>query len=773
MPTGESAGGVYITIDADGSPAIQQFAKVETSAKAAGQNIAASLNAASVSAQDLGFATGQIVGAIERLTVVVQEEGAAATLAAQRNLELSGSLTTVGAAAGRAGAGLGGATSQARILGSELRVLSGTGGLLAAEKFLTMIPGIAAAANFALPIIGLAAVVELAAHGIEKFTGMSEAEKKAQENIQQLVKDTHALNEEISRIDTDTFRKLFGATATIGAEQIPKLEGNIAAQRTLIASTEQMIVEEAKLRKEREDAVAQNPELGASFIPDPDKELQPLLAKQKTALAVMLDQRHAANVDIAQSQQADNKKGDALAKQSSDAAQSAEDEKTRIIQASSDLLAEQTRKAAEAAQKAADAEKKKADALKTVREGQLKDLAESGREMDEQIRRNAESAKQASEAYSREGTLAQRTGQLATQTQGVKSESDNEVEKLRAQQQYAEQIVHTKGQELAYAQQMAAFDEKALQLKISLAQQELFQAVAEQNLIPTREGELKIAEDGLKIEQDKAALLKKQIEDETALLRLKQQQDPMFQLGQQVQQTVSRIPQDLGGAVAGGVFNGGKGGADVGKQVADAMKNVGKQLFSEVLTSAIQQLIIKTGLQTLATTVFGAIFKSTSVAQAAAMAANTAALGAVTAANTAHTIATTASTIAETANTVAMGILTAAVTELSAAVWVQDALVGFASGGRPAPGVPYIVGENGPEIRIDDSPGIIIPSIPKSGGVGIGMGSLTSSMSVNSASSAFSVGAIHLHGVRDMQDVARRLPNVLKASSNSFSPARN
>ena len=55
--------------------------------------------------------------------------------------------------------------------------------------------------------------------------------------------------------------------------------------------------------------------------------------------------------------------------------------------------------------------------------------------------------------------------------------------------------------------------------------------------------------------------------------------------------------------------------------------------------------------------------------------------------------------------------------------------------------------------------------------VGVGTAALSSTMSVNSASSAFSVGAIHLHGVRDMQDVARRLPNFLKASSNKFQPA--
>ncbi len=37
-------------------------------------------------------------------------------------------------------------------------------------------------------------------------------------------------------------------------------------------------------------------------------------------------------------------------------------------------------------------------------------------------------------------------------------------------------------------------------------------------------------------------------------------------------------------------------------------------------------------------------------------------------------------------------------------------LPGFASGGTPPVGTPYIVGENGPEIRIDKRPGVIIPN---------------------------------------------------------------
>ena len=37
-------------------------------------------------------------------------------------------------------------------------------------------------------------------------------------------------------------------------------------------------------------------------------------------------------------------------------------------------------------------------------------------------------------------------------------------------------------------------------------------------------------------------------------------------------------------------------------------------------------------------------------------------------------------------------------------------LFGYATGGTPTPGVPYLVGENGPEIRMDTGPGVITPN---------------------------------------------------------------
>src|SRR5579863_7665956 len=49
-------------------------------------------------------------------------------------------------------------------------------------------------------------------------------------------------------------------------------------------------------------------------------------------------------------------------------------------------------------------------------------------------------------------------------------------------------------------------------------------------------------------------------------------------------------------------------------------------------------------------------------------------------------------------------------------------LPGFASGGRPTPGMPSIVGENGPELFIPDRAGTVSPNLPASRGNAAGGG---------------------------------------------------
>ena len=92
MAVGESAGSVYVTIDGDASPLMGKFAQAAGAARAAGETVASGFNTAA-NASDLTSAS------IADLITVIREEGAAASLAAQRNVAMAGSFRQVGQAA--------------------------------------------------------------------------------------------------------------------------------------------------------------------------------------------------------------------------------------------------------------------------------------------------------------------------------------------------------------------------------------------------------------------------------------------------------------------------------------------------------------------------------------------------------------------------------------------------------------------------------------------------------------------------------------------------
>lgn len=82
-------GSIGIIFTGDTSKLAADFAAAQQLAQAAGQRVAASFDQGMKSASGLVGSTDEVVAAIKRLTVVVQEESAAATLAAQRNQALA------------------------------------------------------------------------------------------------------------------------------------------------------------------------------------------------------------------------------------------------------------------------------------------------------------------------------------------------------------------------------------------------------------------------------------------------------------------------------------------------------------------------------------------------------------------------------------------------------------------------------------------------------------------------------------------------------------
>src|SRR5580692_4210222 len=92
MAVGESAGSVFVVIDGEISPLMAKFAQAESGAKAAGAGVASGFNSAA-------SASNATSADIDRLVQVIREEGAAASLATQRNIAMAASFSQAGAAA--------------------------------------------------------------------------------------------------------------------------------------------------------------------------------------------------------------------------------------------------------------------------------------------------------------------------------------------------------------------------------------------------------------------------------------------------------------------------------------------------------------------------------------------------------------------------------------------------------------------------------------------------------------------------------------------------
>ena len=198
-------------------------------------------------------------------------------------------------------------------------------------------------------------------------------------------------------------------------------------------------------------------------------------------------------------------------------------------------------------------------------------------------------------------------------------------------------------------------------------------------------------------------------------------------IGGGMSQAFTQAPAAIGGAMANSILGPHQRGETIGKQIQDAMKNVGKEMLGGIFTKLIEQLVAQVTVMILGHTI---------------MAANTAAL----AANTAAMLADTASNYA------------------------RIATLGFAEGGRPTPGVPIIVGEKGPEPFIPDVPGTVVPH-DQMGDVMAGAAKMVA------MSNSTNVGTMnfHAHGMTNPKDfiheVARQLPRYLKSTSPNYSPA--
>ena len=150
MAVGESAGSVYVTIDGDASPLMAKFAQASASAASAGSRVASAFNAGATATDELSTSAS--------LAALAEARFASATEASS--------------------AALGHQVSQLQATSGAIRTALGEQSIRAAERFLTMIPGIGVALQAAFPVIGALALFE----AINRVVGKSEDLKKALED---------------------------------------------------------------------------------------------------------------------------------------------------------------------------------------------------------------------------------------------------------------------------------------------------------------------------------------------------------------------------------------------------------------------------------------------------------------------------------------------------------------------------------------------------------------------------------------------------------------
>jgi hypothetical protein len=190
MAESESIGSVSVQITGDTSQLNAAFSAAQTQASAAGARIAQSFSAGSGSVDELASAT---------VAAAAAEAGFAE-------------------ATDTASASLGHQVTQIQAVSGALRTFEGTGGIRAAERFLTLIPGVGAALQFAFPVVGAIALAESITRVIGKSEELKAAEKELTDATQKADDAFAHMEQTLDHLNVEHVKAVFGGAAGSGAE---------------------------------------------------------------------------------------------------------------------------------------------------------------------------------------------------------------------------------------------------------------------------------------------------------------------------------------------------------------------------------------------------------------------------------------------------------------------------------------------------------------------------------------------------------------------------
>ncbi len=725
----ESAGAVYVTIDADASPLLAKYQQAEAQSRAAGQRIASGLG------QGLSSATG-----------IVDQFGRYVTSGIVKPLE---SVQPVAARVVTAVKEIGNAATEAAgKTESFVGVIPGLG--RAAERFIGLLPGVGQAIMAAFPLLGAIALAENIAHLLpmagklgELFGGVAEQERIATEQAKRFDEQIKTLKDDIESLDDKKFTDIMGGTAG-AAREAAEMASQIRGAQAQIALIKQAIGSTA----------SGGPGKGGS----PGGALRGIGTVDKDGKVVPFgpNDLNAAELNLVKLQKRQEELSRGSAKSQIEDSKRIESKNEREAKATA---AERKRQAREAAEFEKRSYRAAVEGVAIAKREAARDekelIRDANRETMRGIEESAREFERDQELERREivATTAARNkaAQEQIRAQGIRIGSSDEIGKLQIEQAYALQIVHTRAEELRYAQDIATAEQSALADRIASLQ--LLKDFQSANALYDEANRT-----DLEIERAKSELRKQEIQDATKIAQAKQQAS----LGGQIRSAVGTGPATIldarnqvvaqGMATAVDGISGALGRAVQGGQ---KLSQIFTQLGRSILGSVVQG-IAKIGLQMAVTAVAG---KALGSAVAVAEVTSAAAVGAANAA-----AATAAIPI------IGPALAPAAAAATFAEIMAFAPLASYDKGGMIPEDQLAMVHKGEFVLTADQVAGrSALPSLPAGGG--INSGGFTTASQISNSSSQNQSNIFHLHGIRNVEDFARRLPNVLKSRAPNFSPA--
>lgn len=363
MAETESIGAVAVTITGDYGPLNAALSQAQAIASRAGSSIASAFQSSAGGATQ---ATDGLTQSISRNINIVNAATGEAINFGSAERGVAASADRAAEAISRQAAAAAHGVTQIQATSGALRVLEGSGGIRAAERFLTMIPGLGAALQTAFPVIGAVALTvalihmgEEAYRAGENFVFLKEAQEAANKISVQYAKDAQSQVEAVERlraaeadrrgnfVQGESIRQESRNQSPISLPAIPKeiadqLSGSALGPNAQLFSQDQF----EKMRENLKDVIPQDlgPRIAAVTrqIGELKSQLVGIQAANPTGNALGIDasaNRYALAIDVLSealkrlkvAQDAANEQNqsgilDAQRKQASEAAKSVEDQ---------------------------------------------------------------------------------------------------------------------------------------------------------------------------------------------------------------------------------------------------------------------------------------------------------------------------------------------------------------------------------------------------------------------------------------------------------------